>query len=293
MKVSILLATYNGEKYLREQIDSLLNQTYQDFIIYISDDNSSDSTLEIIKYYKDKFPNKFQILNHELSFGSAKGNFLFLLKNVDSDVFLFCDQDDVWTQDHVEILITEYKELSSEDKKLPILIHSDLTVVDSDLNIIASSFMHFAKIPNNPQNRFYYLSNNVTGCVSLVNNALKQIVFSNQESLNQNLENITMHDHFFALIAVLFGKKIYINKTTNLYRQHGKNEVGAGSGYSFLENMKKLFSVEKYRIALDKQKNMIKFFVEYFTNFDFPEKRHTYISRINNDKTFLVLELKI
>lgn len=228
MKVSVLLATFNGEKYLKEQIDSLLQQTFQDFAIYISDDNSSDKTVEIINDYVVNYPNKVFFLAKTRRSGSAKGNFLYLLEQVDSDVYLFCDQDDVWTANHIEVLVNKYNLLSLEEKTLPILIHSDLRVVDEDLNILSESFFSYAQLNKSFKRKHSYLiENNVTGCVTLINHELKLYVFKDREYLRENINNIPMHDHFFAYIAHRFGQIIFVNEKLELYRQHKKNVVGA------------------------------------------------------------------
>lgn len=228
MKVSILLATYNGEKFLREQIDSLLQQTFQDFKIYISDDNSSDKTVEIINDYVVNYPNKIFFLAKTQRSGSAKGNFLYLLEQVESDVYLFCDQDDVWTEQHIEVLVNKYNQLSLEDKQLPVLIHSDLRVVDEDLNVLSESFFSYAQLNKSFQRKHSYLiENNVTGCVTLINHELKLYVFRNKKYLKEHISDIPMHDHFFAYIAHRFGQIIFVDEKLELYRQHKKNVVGA------------------------------------------------------------------
>ena len=284
MKVSILLATYNGEKYLREQIDSLLNQTYQDFYLYISDDMSSDNTVSIIKEYVASYPKKIFFLKKEKPSGCAQGNFFYLLNNVQSDVYLFCDQDDVWTNDHVEIFIKKYVSLPEKEKNIPILIHSDLTVVDSKMKIIHNSFLKMQKLPKKIFKRVYYISNNVTGCVSLINNNLKLIALHNYELLIQNIKYIKMHDNFFALIASIFGKKIFINKTTNFYRQHDNNICGAIKPRSVVSKIKSIFEINKYnerRILhisfLNKNKEIIKFYILYFSK----------LSNFSNEKKIL------
>lgn len=268
MKVSILLATYNGEKYLREQIDSLLNQTYQDFYLYISDDMSSDNTVSIIKEYVARYPEKIFFLKKEKASGCPQGNFFYLLNNVQSDLYLFCDQDDVWTNDHVEIFIKKYVSLSEKEKNIPILIHSDLTVVDSELKIIHKSFLKMQKLPKKTFKRVYYISNNVTGCVSLINNALKQIGLHNYELLIQNIKYIKMHDNFFALIASIFGKKIFINKTTNFYRQHDNNICGATKPRSIVSKIRSINEIIKlHNSFLNKNREIIKFYIFYFSKF--------------------------
>lgn len=266
MTISVLLATYNGEKFLREQLESLLQQTYQDFTVYISDDNSSDSTMLIIKEYKKKYTSKFQILEHHSVFRSAKVNFLFLLKNVQSDLYLFCDQDDVWTNNHVEILVNEYVNLKREEKKLPILIHTDLTVVDEKLNVISNSFFKYSNLPKNPSKNYFFLMNNVTGCVSMINNPLKEFVFRDYNLLNQNIDKILMHDHFFAIIAENFGKRIFIDEKINLYRQHSSNVVGTDSRYTLQNNFGKLLTLNKSKDKLQQNKVFLSFFSVYFEN---------------------------
>ena len=108
MKVSIALATYNGEKYLREQLDSILNQDFKDFTLYISDDGSSDGTLKILGEYAAKDGRVKPFPKHEPN-KSACRHFLYMLENIQSDLYLFCDQDDVWTSDHIGIFVEKYK----------------------------------------------------------------------------------------------------------------------------------------------------------------------------------------
>lgn len=284
MTISVLLATYNGEKFLREQLESLLQQTYQDFTVYISDDNSSDSTMLIINEYKKKYTSKFQILEHHSVFRSAKVNFLFLLKNVQSDLYLFCDQDDVWTNNHVEILVNRYVDLSEKEKKLPILLHTDLTVVDEKLRVISNSFFKYSNLPKNPSKNYFFLMNNVTGCVSMINNTLREFVFRDYIFLSQNIDKILMHDHFFAIIAENFGKRIFIDKKTNLYRQHSNNVVGTDSKYTLQNNFSKLFSLNKSKDKLQANKVFLSFFSDYYN--DFLCENKTLIKKFINIKKY-------
>ena len=91
----ILLATHNGEKYLSELLDSVINQTYGNILITISDDSSNDNTMEIIRHYQEQYPNLFRIIPHDERFGNARDNFFFLLQNAKADHVFLCDQDDV------------------------------------------------------------------------------------------------------------------------------------------------------------------------------------------------------
>ena len=264
MKVSVLMATYNGAQYLCAQIDSILNQTYSDFDLYISDDGSKDCTLDILQEYAEKYMEKIHILKKNSSCGSAKINFLYLLENVESDLYFFCDQDDVWTENHIELFLQKYASLTSEEKGKPILIHSDLGVVDSELNMISESFFKYSNLPENPDRHFFFVMNNATGCVSMVNDSLKKYVFRNPELLRKNTEKIIMHDHLCAVIAMEFGTKLMIKQPTIFYRQHGNNVCGAGDGYTLKSFLKKIFSFNQYRISFNQYKTFALFFLNYF-----------------------------
>ena len=103
--IYILLATYNGEEYIKEQIESLLHQTYQHWTLIIHDDNSSDNTVNIIKEYVKKYPEKIIFIDDDISTGGAKENFAYLLNKIDKnfDYLMFCDQDDVWLNNRIKL----------------------------------------------------------------------------------------------------------------------------------------------------------------------------------------------
>ncbi len=264
MKISILLAIYNGEKYLREQLDSILNQDFKDFTLYISDDGSSDSSLKIIADYSKK-DERIKILPKHKPNKSACKHFLYMLENVESDLFLFSDQDDVWTKDHVSTLVNRYSILSEDIKNKPVLIHGDLEVVEENLNRISDSYINYMNLPKNPKNKhFYFVQNNVTGCVMLINNELKKFVFLNKQDLIKYSSSIIMHDSFFATIACEFGKKIYIDKAIELYRQHGKNVVGAYNTKSSKYIIRRFLDNKKYQEELNAYRKFALFFKNYF-----------------------------
>ena len=263
MKVSVALATYNGEKYLREQLDSVLNQEFKDFTLYVSDDGSSDRTLRILDEYVEK-DNRIKVFpKHEPS-KSACRHFLYMLENIKSDLYLFCDQDDVWTKDHIGIFVEKYKALSDDEKNLPVLVHSDLKIVDFSLNEISLSLFEYSHLPKNPDIRFYFQLNNITGCACMINNELKNYALKNIETLKENLSKVLMHDHFFATIAAEFGKKIFIPNPTVLYRQHGTNVCGIGEGWNLKSFIKKVFSYSQHKISYSQHKIFAGFFAEYF-----------------------------
>lgn len=221
--VAILMATYNGEKYLIEQIESILKQTYQEFVLFIRDDNSTDDTQNIINQYTKKYPEKIvQVCDERIAKGACR-NFMFLLEYVYNlnryEIFMFADQDDFWLQNKVEDTINEYNKI--DNKEQPILVHTDLNVVDAKLNLINDSFIKYSNLKGEYKEfNNYLIQNNVTGCTTLINKNLVEIV-------KFDINSICMHDWYFALIASAFGKVVFINKPTINYRQHGNNVLGA------------------------------------------------------------------
>ncbi len=143
LNISILLSTYKGSRYLKNQLDSLMAQTYKVFDIIARDDGSSDSTLKILKSYD------VEVLDINQNLG-AKGSFSELLSyavaNSDSEYFMFCDQDDVWHDKKVEKTLAKMQEMEQQFGNIPLLVHTNLEVVDESLNTINDSFMNFQKI---------------------------------------------------------------------------------------------------------------------------------------------------
>ena len=254
-RIYILMATYNGEKYISEQIDSLLNQTYRNWTLCIHDDNSKDKTVEIIKHYKTKYPDKIKFLNDNLSTGGAKENFTYLLNNIDDnfDYLMFCDQDDVWLENKIEITLSKMLEIEKENSSKPILIHTDLKVVDEKLNIISTSMFKHQKLNLNNQNNIAMISmeNIITGCTMMLN---KQLSLVSKEIPNEAI----MHDWWIAIITLRErGVIAFVNEGTILYRQHESNTIGSkkvGLSY-YLKKLLELNSViNNYQIIYKQYK---------------------------------------
>lgn len=222
-KVDILLATYNGEKYLVEQFDSLLNQTFQDFRVIVHDDGSNDNTVEIIKTYCNKYPKKIIFINDYVQTGGAKNNFAHLMQFSDAPYIMFCDQDDIWLNNRIEkfvLTIESAEKIYAPDT--PLVVFSDLTVVDSELNIINKSMVRSQKLNPDIANSFSLLKcqNVITGCAMIFNKkALEKSLPIPSEAM--------MHDWWIGLIVAKHGKNIFLDERTILYRQHERNAVGA------------------------------------------------------------------
>lgn len=220
--VDILLATYNGEKYLPELLDSVLNQGFRQFHLYIRDDGSTDGTNAILDDYAQRYVGNITVVRDEKRLGSAKDNFFCLMGQGTANYIMFADQDDVWNPDKVERTVQAMTRAETDyGSETPILVHTDLTVVDEALRPIEPSLMRMQKL--NPSYRTpnrLLVQNNVTGCTVMVNRALlKRGICSD--------ERIIMHDWWLALIAAEFGKIVFLEKPSILYRQHNENRVGA------------------------------------------------------------------
>ncbi len=227
--VTVLLAVYNGEKYLAAQLDSLLSQTIKDIKILIRDDGSTDGSEKIINEYLNNYPEKIKLICGEPT-KSACGNFKQLLKSADDDYIMFCDQDDVWLPEKIEVTLKKMRELEFGFDG-PVLIHSDLYVVDSALNTISPSFFEYQGLTK-AEDRLPRLlvQNCVTGCTVMINRKLKEIC-------GEIPNECAMHDWWLALVASLFGKIGFIETPLILYRQHEYNQVGAKSskGIGFIK----------------------------------------------------------
>lgn len=215
-KVAILMSTYNGEKYLRDQIESIQHQSYQDWHLYIRDDGSKDNTVKIINEYTDADQRITLISETRQQNLGVMRSFLKLLEMTDADYYMFSDQDDYWKKDKVAITLEAMK--NSEELNLPICVHTNLTIVDSKLK--GSTLMK-----DNSWSGFRELlfANCVTGCTMMINQALKDRI----DFKNKTLKNLYMHDWWLALIAAAFGKVTYLDQSTILYRQHTGNLVGS------------------------------------------------------------------
>ena len=223
--VAICMATYNGEAYVSQQIDSILKQTYENWVLFIRDDHSMDKTPEILRQYAIQWQDKVILIEDaSLDGGSAKQNFAAILSwvkgNYDFSYFMFADQDDVWMNDKIEKTLQVMQKAETEYQG-PILVHTDLTVVDHKLDVLGtSSFAYRALNPDITDLRHLLIQNNVTGCTMLWNRHLNDL-------LDLSSEAIVMHDWWIALTACVFGRILCIKEPTILYRQHSSNVVGA------------------------------------------------------------------
>lgn len=211
MTVDIILACYNGEKFIGEQIQSILNQTFQEFTLYIRDDNSTDKTVEIINSFNDS---RIKIITDDINCGSAGKNFAQLISITTADIVFFSDQDDVWLPEKIQETL-----IFMANKLVPCIAYVNGYVVDQELN--KSKYTVYdnngcdTRIPN-----LFFLNGGIQGCALAFNRKLINKI--------SDLSKIDwyMHDQVITFYASLYGEIIFINKPLFLYRQHLNNVVG-------------------------------------------------------------------
>jgi len=215
------MAAYNGESFIARQIESIITQSYQDFILYINDDVSTDNTFEIIQQFAVKYPKKIIATQNFENSGSAKHNFINMMISHKADYIMLCDQDDVWLPNKIELTLGKMKSMEKLHPSTPILVHTDLKVVDENLRVLLPSYR---KATSRNYNRTAFNQvltlNNVSGCTIMYNRALSALI-------DKKPKYCIMHDWWLQLIASAFGKIAHINEATILYRQHGANSIGA------------------------------------------------------------------
>lgn len=220
--VEVLLATYNGERFLRAQIDSILAQDYKHLRVLARDDGSSDSTTVILSDYEQQFPDRFRTMPPGTPTGSAKDNFLLLMKASASEYVCFSDQDDIWLPDKVSRTMQAMAALeSNHGTDTPLLVFTDLQVVDDTLKPLHESLWRLAGVDPDQMHHLaaVLVHNPVTGCTMLINRPLLDM------SVKMPAE-AAMHDSWIALLASAFGASEAIETKTVLYRQHDRNVIG-------------------------------------------------------------------
>lgn len=225
--VRILLATYNGEAFVRAMIDSVLQQDHKDIEIILSDDCSKDETPVILDQYAKEYPDTITHYRSGLRFGCAQKHFMHLLRKFgDADYIMFCDQDDVWHPDKVTKTLEFMRSVETGD--IPAMVHTDLRVVDRQLNEIAPSFCdHSALVGDRLSLNQLLVQNVVTGCTMMINRKLAALA-----DRDCDMDKVLMHDWWLAMLASVSGKAAFLDEATIDYRQHGKNSVGAEKVYS-------------------------------------------------------------
>ena len=222
-RIDILLATYNGAAFLNQQLGSVESQTHRNWRLIVRDDGSTDKTPEIIEAFRARHPDKVVVLRDEDGNLGVVRNFSRLMEHAGACYVAFCDQDDVWKPEKLKLSLQEMRALEAEHgPEKPLLVFSDLTVVDENLKVIRISFWKYQGLRPERCNILSRLlfQNVVTGCTTLMNKPLVD------KSMPIPAEAV-VHDWWVALVAAAFGFAGHMEKQTVLYRQHGENILGA------------------------------------------------------------------
>lgn len=253
--IRIMMATYNGEKYLREQIESIINQTYNNWNLIIQDDGSEDGTWAILEMFTQNDPriairhspeskhgayyNFHSICNQEKQFGDSY------------DYYMFCDQDDIWDADKIEKMV---KAFNDDNRTSPLLIYGDMRVMNAEKMIVIDSAVK-------EQGLFYknaaslFFSHIIYGCNLMMNKAAFYAV--PLIDTKQDIISILSHDNLYAKFAGSKGEVRYLDTSLMTYRRHGGN-VTSKHQYGFgmkriLQRLSKLDDLAKDHARTYKQ----------------------------------------
>jgi glycosyltransferase involved in cell wall biosynthesis len=246
-KIVILMSTYNGERYLRAQIESIIHQTYSDWTLIIRDDGSTDRTQAIIQAFVKRDARICVCHNAPGNLKTAQSFSVLLdhfLQHTDADYVCFADQDDVWQENKLDSQIDQLQRLTTTyGTNTPALVFSDATVVTANLETIHPSFLQFSHLTL-PVGRYLpklLVSNYMPGCTIAMNRALASASYPIPQKA-------IMHDWWVALCAASLGQIAFIDKTLLFYRQHENNIIGVMGYKNKLRWMltRKNFLVQNY-----------------------------------------------
>ena len=223
--IAILMATFNGSRYLQDQLDSLWQQTRQDFELYVRDDGSSDETLSLLRTAAAAHPGRLHIVTSDSTRLGPKRSFLSLLQHTDAHYIALCDQDDFWLPHKLERLVdaTAHAE-SSLTADTPVLCCSDATVADAALQPMKGTYFerHGVRVSDGRDLALSRLlfRNFAIGATTMVNSALAR-------RCREVPAAAIMHDWWMALVATALGRAVVLTEPLILYRQHSANEIGS------------------------------------------------------------------
>lgn len=249
-RVDIILPVYNGEQYLCEQINSILEQSDPNWRLIIRDDGSRDNSVDIIKEYILKYPDRIILLTDNKGNLGIMNNVFEILRYTDSDYIMFCDQDDVWFPDKVRILKRCILTKEAGNPDIPILVHSEALITDHNLNLVGRSPKEaLFSVQNQCRKektsfvRLLFL-NVIQGASMIFNRALYEKL---EPLFGKKLNKGVYHDSVIASVASICGKIYFYGKPLMYYRQHANNLVGA-----------RQLSLLKWSQYSDKEKNRIR-----------------------------------
>ena len=281
------MATYNGEKYLAKQLDSIINQSYKNWNLMIRDDNSNDRTLQILEKY-EKMDKRIRVLHdNKRNLGIVK-NFEELLKNSTSEFIMFSDQDDIWLENKLEVYLKTIEKVRLKN----VLIHSDAILFSEDkTNILKETFISKKAIRKGLENVFFNYF--VQGATILISKEIKNFILPFPKE-------VYLHDRYIHLMSELFFERIFIKGSLIYYRQHSNNQIGAKNTLKKLLS-KRYFDKKDYElikviynnysdILSNDKKKLIE---EYFEITDIKKTRFNRFLKLKKSKINMPLKKQI
>lgn len=258
LNIDIIMATYNGEKYIENQILSLMQQTYKNWTLYIHDDGSTDHTLEIVKKYM-AIDSRIKLIDDQVKGLKAGKNFLHTLKSSSADYAIFCDQDDIWLESKLEKLYKAILEIDSVNQ--PVLVYCDgySWSENGNINPESISTAHAKDLKD-----FIFFNGGYQGCSIMMNRKLVEMI-------NSYNGYVYHHDDLVSLMAHTFGRVKFIPEQLMLYRQHsqavtGNKDFKKNKFGRLFNNVGFVISREHYKAKLDFYHHYNEYISEYNRN---------------------------
>lgn len=265
------MATYNGEEYISAQVDSLLAQSCMDWQLIIRDDGSTDRTPSICRQYTAQHSGRFRIIEDALGNLGVNKNYETLLKHSGSDYVMFCDQDDIWLPD--KIAVTYAKMIEAEamwGTNIPIVVYTDAKMVDKKLEVISNSFFSYTHRKPNTDNSLsaMCMANCTIGCTMMLNRKFRSLFSGFPDA-------ILIWDWWLGMMAVTFGRLVFLSQATMLFRRHGRNESTVRK-FGIFSYFKKRNLIKKSRERLYAIFRSHRIFYETFRDLLGPAKRQCF-----------------
>lgn len=247
--VDILMATYNGEAFVEEQVRSIVNQTYTDWRLLIHDDGSTDKTLDILHRlaHKDK---RIVVIEDETSKLGVAKNFIHLVTKSSAPFCMFCDQDDIWLPNKVEKMLHAIQQYN---QNIPQVLYTNAFLWNPERGIISDK--NTLTYPTTIRQTLF-LNTGIQGAAAIFNRAMCEVV-------EQPLSFYAMHDHVLLLAGICFGEVHYLHESLMYYRQHEHNVTGNAPG-SIAKKIALMWQNKHVRLVNREHYDGLKAFYEHF-----------------------------
>lgn len=242
--IHILMATYNGSDYLQMQLNSIAAQTEPTWKLHVCDDGSEDDTIILLKEFQKRYPDKVQICQNQTNQG-AKRTFARLVREVrEPGDYAFCDQDDIWREDKLEMLQQSLR--MAESDGVPAAVYSDASIINEMGVVLDQSFVNSSGLYLSDKNMFegLLLCNKVQGTAMLWNQELHRLV-------TDIPDQALMHDWWIAMAAAGHGKLVFLPEPLLQYRQHSDNVIGSFDRQKWHRSFREKGRMGNWRVLIE------------------------------------------